>query len=344
MTESGEISLIAPLTASLRRWRLVIFGPLLTGVLAVVLGLINRNYVSESMFMPETPSGSNAQLIGLAAQFGINLGGPETALSVDFYRTLIQSRELLEAAVRTEYNFVTSGEPPDSMHADLLDIYEVPEKRSMKERVFRAQRILRSKVDVSINRPAGLVTVRVTARWPELAEQINRRLLDMVNKFNVETLNSSAAARRDFAMRRLRDAEEGLAAAEEAERLFLEVNRRYQDSPELVFANRRLQREVNLRDELLRTLARSYEQARVDAIRDLPVITVVGSPEGSARVARRLRRSATFGIVVGLIFVIGIVVMSEFVEAERRNRPEAYATFRRLWEETIGRLRIRRSR
>ena len=343
MTESGEISLIAPLTASLRRWRLVIFGPLLTGVLAVVLGLINRNYVSESMFMPETPSGPNAQLIGLAAQFGINLGGPETALSVDFYRTLIRSRELLEAAVRTEYNFVTSGEPPDSMHADLLEIYEVPEK-SMKERLFQARRILESKVDVSINRPAGLVTVRVTARWPELAEQINRRLLDMVNEFNVETLNSSAAARRDFTMLRLEEAEEGLAAAEEAERRFLEVNRRYQDSPELVFANRRLQREVNLRDELLRTLARSYEQARVDAIRDVPVITVVGSPEGSARVARRLRRSATFGIVVGLIFVIGIVVMSEFVEAERRNRPEAYATFRRLWEETIGRLRIRRSR
>ena len=343
MTESGEISLIAPLTASLRRWRLVIFGPLLTGILAVGLGLINRNYVSESMFMPETPSGPNAQLIGLAAQFGINLGGPETALSVDFYRTLIQRRELLEAAGQTEYSFVTNDEPPDSIHADLLESYEIPEG-SPKERLSRAKKLLGSKVGVSIDRPAAVVTVRVTARWPELAEQINRRLLDMVNEFNVETLNSSAAARRDFTMLRLEEAEEGLAAAEEAERRFLEVNRRYQDSPELVFANRRLQREVNLRDELLRTLARSYEQARVDAIRDLPVITVVGSPEGSARVARRLRRSATFGIVVGLIFVIGIVVMSEFVEAERRNRPEAYATFRRLWEETIGRLRIRRSR
>ena len=342
MTESGDISLIAPLTALLRRWRLVIFGPLFIGVLAVGLGLINRNYVSESLFMPDTPSGPNAQLLGLAAQFGINLGGPETALSVDFYRTLIRSRELLEAAVQTEYSFVSNDQPPDSMHADLLEIYEVPEG-SMKERLFRAQRILGSKVDVSIDRPAGVVTVRVTARWPGLAEQINRRLLDMVNEFNVETLNSSAAARRDFAMRRLKEAEEGLAAAEEAEKRFLEVNRRYQDSPELVFAYRRLQREVDFRQQLLMTLAQSYEQSRVDAIRDVPVITVVGSPEGSARVARRLRRSVTFGIVIGLVFVIGVVVMSEFVEAERRNRPEAYATFRRLWEDTMGRLRLRRS-
>ena len=343
MSESGEISLIAPLTALLRRWRLVIFGPLFTGVFAVGLGLINRNHVSESLFMPEAPSGPNAQLIGLAAQFGINLGGPETALSVDFYRTLIRSRELLEAAVQTEYSFVTNDEPPDSMHADLLEIYEVPE-RSMKERLFRARRILRRKVDVSIDRPAGVVTVRVTARWPELAEQINRRLLDMVNEFNVETLNSSAAARRDFAMRRLKEAEEGLAAAEEAERRFLEVNRRFQDSPELAFAYRRLQREVAFRQQLLMTLAQSYEQSRVDAIRDVPVITVVGSPEGSARVARRLGRSATFGIMVGLVFVIGVVVLSEFVTAERRSRPEAYATFTRLWEDTIGRFRMRRSR
>ena len=342
MTESGEISLIAPLTALLRRWRLVVFLPLFLSIVAVVRTWITRDHVSESMFMPEMAARQNARLIGLAAQFGINLGGTETALSVDFYRTLIYSRELLGMAAQTEYRFVTDDEPPDSVHMDLLEMYEVPEG-PMKERLFRAQQILRSQVNVSIDRPAGVVTVRVNAKWPELAEKVNRRLLELVNEFNVETLNLSAIARRDFAAGRLREAEDGLAEAEEEERQFLEVNRRYRDSPELVFSYRRLQRSVAFRQQLLTTVAQSYEQSRVDAIRDVPVITVVVSPEGSANVARRLRSSATFGLMVGLVFVIGLVVMSEFVEAERRTRPEAYATFRRLWEDTIGRLRLRRS-
>ena len=338
-----EITLVAPLTALLRRARLVVFLPLSLGFLAVVWTSIVREHVSESLFMPEAPAGQNTQLISLAAQFGINLGGPEAALSVDFYRKLIYSRELLGAAAQTEYNFVTDDEPPDSVHVDLLEMYDVPEG-PMNERLFRTQRILRSKVNISIDRPAGLVTVRVTAKWPELAEKINRRLLDLVNEFNVETLNLNAVARRDFVMRRLREAQDGLAEAEEAERRFLEVNRRYQDSPELVFVYRRLQRNVVFRQQLLTTVAQSYEQSRVDAIRDLPVITVVVSPEGSASIGRRLRTSATFGLIVGLVFAIGIVVMSEVIVMERQNRPEAYATFDQVWQDAIGRFRIRRSK
>ena len=46
-----------------------------------------------------------------------------------------------------------------------------------------------------------------------------------------------------------------------------------------IFGHDRLERQVSVRQELVTAMAQAYEQARVDEVRNAPVITVIDQPE-----------------------------------------------------------------
>ena len=338
--ESGPRSdsqLLAALTLVLRRWRILLAVPVVIAVGAVVATLVGRQYTAASSFMPETPSNQQNQLLGLAAQFGITLSPPEAGISVDFYRSLLRSREILWDLAQTQFHFAADAAGRDSLKGNLVDLLNIPEG-GPRGKLKKTEEKLAKVVSVSVDRLASVVEVRTTAPWPELAEMMNRRLLELVNTFNVEKRTSSAAARRDFTGRRVIEAEGELRAAENELRDFLEKNRRYQDSPELVFEQMGLERRVDLRQQVAATLTQVYEQARVDAVRDVPLITIVEVPEGSVTPSLGLRRSGLLGLIFGLLLAIGYAMVTEYLVQERRRRPEAYAEFARTWDRTIGRL------
>lgn len=339
---TSEVSLLVPLAVLLRRWRSLVVFPLAVGFFAAAWTALTREYTAISSFAPEAPSGQQNQLLGLAAQFGISLNAGDQGISVDFYRKLLRSRDILSDLAVTRFD-VARG---DSMVAGtLVELLEIPDGRE-RDRLSSAISRLRGAVSVTVDRPAGVVEVRTTAPWEELAEAMNRRLLELVNTFNLEKRGSSAAARRDFARLRVKDAEAELGTAEEELRRFMEANRRFTDSPELVLEQRRLQRRVDLKQQVSTTLAQSYEQARVDAVRDIPLITIVEKPEGSVEPSAGIKRSVVLGVFFGLLVGMGIAFGTEYMALEKRKRPEAFAEFASTWNATLGRmspLRLRRT-
>src|SRR2546428_650042 len=98
--------------------------------------------------------------------------------------------------------------------------------------------------------------------------------LALVNTFNLERRQSRAAQEKRFVETRRTEARDELQVAEDRLKSFLERNRDYRNSPQLVFDQERLAREVALRQQLLTSLSQAYEQARIDEVRDTPVITV----------------------------------------------------------------------
>lgn len=341
-SHTSEVSLLVPLAVLLRRWRSLVAFPLAVGFFAAGWTALTREYTAISSFTPEAPSGQQNQLLGLAAQFGIRLNSGDPGISVDFYRRLLRSRAILSDLALTEFDFPHG----DTMvSGTVLELLEIPDGHE-RDRLRKAINHLRGAVSVSVDRTAGVVEVRTTAPWEELAEAMNRRLLELVNTFNVEKRSSSAAARRDFARLRVSDAEAELATAEEELRRFLEANRRYADSPELVLEQMRLQRRVDLKQQVATTLAQAYEQARVDAVRNIPLITIIEEPEGSVEPSAGIRRSALLGLFFGLLVGMGIAFVTEYVALEKRRRPDAFLEFASTWNATLGRispLRLRRT-
>ena len=124
----------------------------------------------------------------------------------------------------------------------------------------------------------GVVELEVTAGNPGLAQEINQRLIDLVNEFNLRTRQSQAANERAFTERRLEEVRQELRATEDGLQSFLQRNRDYTNSPALTFQVERLQREVSMRQEVFTTLAQEFQQAKIEEVRDTPVITVVEAP------------------------------------------------------------------
>src|SRR5207302_3590136 len=113
------------------------------------------------------------------------------------------------------------------------------------------------------------------AAYPVLAAAVANRFVAYLNDFNTKSRQSQARERRKFIEQRLADGEGELRTAEESLRTFYERNRSWQQSPQLVFEEGRLRRQVDLRQEVQRTLRREYETARIEEVNDTPVITVI---------------------------------------------------------------------
>jgi uncharacterized protein involved in exopolysaccharide biosynthesis len=301
-------------------------------VLAVMLSVLNwymngRGYVAESRFRPSTGGGDMSRLSGIAAQFGIDGLPTSEKETIDFYAELSKSREILGPLVLKEYRFAETLEPnADTVTGTIVKLYDIREKQPQRGMIAARQR-LADDVSVSTNLKANLVTVRVTAPWPKLAEQLNRDLLNEVNKFNLEKRQSQGSAERSFVQAQLRQAQNELTAAENELEQFLLGNRRFDKSTSLTFDRERLQRRVELRQQVYASLAQSFEKAKIDEVRNTPVITIVEGPETSARPNGSLIRSILLGLVPGTIVALALVFFLDHLQQAKRARPEEFVMF-----------------
>jgi uncharacterized protein involved in exopolysaccharide biosynthesis len=136
----------------------------------------------------------------------------------------------------------------------------------------------------------------------------------------------------------LREAETELYQAEADLQAFLRQNRTFRDAPELAFEHSRLQRQVTLRQELVSSLSQAREQARIDAVRDTPVITVVEAARGSARAqARGTVTKAILAGITGFALAILLAFFLEFIHRAKHDDRATYQEFNTLrrsaWQE-----------
>lgn len=325
-----EISLLGAVNVMLRHRRILFGVPFLMASGSVIGGLVRgHHYTSRSSFAPQASDDRSSRFAGLATQFGLNLGRGAAIQSVDFYAELLKSQELLRAAVLTQYRFAATKGSADTVEGSLVDVYGV-KGATLEERVARATDALANQISVGTDVKAGLVLVSVTSRWTDLATLVNRRLLELVNDFNLRRQQTQAGQERTFVERRMQQAQSELEVAEGELETFLRRNRSYQDSPQLVFEAARLQRRVDLRQQVYLSLAQSFEQARIEEVRNTPVITVVDGPEMSVRRSGGPVRAGALGVLLGLLLAGSWIFVKEHLVRERLENPEKYQEFQRL--------------
>jgi uncharacterized protein involved in exopolysaccharide biosynthesis len=312
--------------AAIMRHRVLVLGTAGIVVLAVAAKLLlsPRVYTTESSFIPQSNS-PTSNFSGIAAQIGIALPMSEPGRSPEFYASLITSRQVLGAVVDTP--FVVPGTGPITLVEHYESSGETPALRR-EEAITSLERNLETAVDAT----SGVVELRATATDPALSLMINQRVLDLVNQFNLHTRQSQAAMERRFTEGRLEEVRGELREAEDRQQRFLQRNRDYQNSPELLFQSERLQREVEFRQQLYTVLAESYERAKIDEVRDTPVITVVERPELPARPDRRgLVKWGLVSLILGLILGSILALVREALARTRTDEPAEYAELAELW-------------
>ena len=323
MSEPQPLTFGVWLAGIIARWRLVVIvllGTLVVAALAVIL--LPPVYESHASFvtagsssskMAGALSGSSSGLQGLASQLGVSAGG-DPSESPNFYVKLIESEELRRRLLNSKFLDPRGQSPHDS--ARLLDILRLKSsdpQRKMEMGVKEMGRAITSDFDLKTN----LVTLAVASRWPELAAAIGNRTIGLVDAFNHEQRVSRARSKRMFVQSRLDSARVELQNAEEQQRIFYEQNRQWRNSPQLVFEEGRMRRNVDVASDLFLTLQRQFESARLDEFNDAAEITVVDPavPPRKAKWPRYgllLFSSLFIGTMLGLLTAGSATILSDW--------------------------------
>jgi uncharacterized protein involved in exopolysaccharide biosynthesis len=201
-------------------------------------------------------------------------------------------------------------------------------------------RRLRRCLDVSIDAKTSVVRLSIWTRSPDLSEQVVQRIMGLVNAFNLRQRQSQASKERRFIEGRLAEAKTELRAEEDVLQAFLQRNREYRNSAQLLFEHDRLEREVNLRQQTVTQLAQAFEVARIDEVRNTPVITIVEQPIVPPEPdPRRLLLKGLLALIGGGVLSAILAVGHETMERLAQDEPRASEETRRLWRETVAALR-----
>ena len=303
-------SWIAPyLSHVLRRWRTVVTYALLSGVAgAVVAFLLPEVYVARASLIADTPnppqlSGALAQVAG---QFGV-LGLGTGNRSPNFYRDLLESRRTLTALIATSVH-----DPAHPGHVvPVYQIYGGGKIDSLTRRKTEdLLRVLGHRIATTVDERTNMIRVELGAPDPDQAAEILDSLLSLTNQFAVTNLRTRASLRREFVEAQTGAARANLEVAEDSLRQFDERNRRLSDSPTLQFEEARLHRRVDLRQDLYLALSRELDQARIDEVRDTPVLDVIDAPVPPSRHEVPNRRALVLlAVMFGVLAAVAGLVL-----------------------------------
>jgi uncharacterized protein involved in exopolysaccharide biosynthesis len=346
---SEEVTLVGLATALLRHRRLIASLPLVGLVLfAAVAFVLPRPYTATTSFLPEGATDQSAGIADLAAQFGFDFSVPQDEQSPQFYAHLLQTHDLLGKTVETRYDFATGlDEDADRKAGDLVELYGL-RWGSRAEKVDEAIERLSEDLRVRVGDESGVVSMEVTMPWAELAREVSARMLDLVSEYNLQTRMSRASQERQFIEGRLREVEADLTAAEDSLEEFLRRNRRYDQSPDLRFTYDRLYRRVQLQQQVYASLAESYENSKIEEVRDTPVFTIVEPPTAPARAdSRSVIGWGLGGLSLGLVLALILTFLREFAKRAEESSPDdfrQYVELRREAETEVRSLIARVSR
>jgi uncharacterized protein involved in exopolysaccharide biosynthesis len=336
VAEEQRLSFLRLLAVPLRHHRLLVGFPLVAAVTAGVLSFVfGREYLAESKFMPQGQQTQASRVVGLATQLGLNVSGlADEGESALFYAELVRSQDILADAVRTPFR-MRAGR--DSATVTLMDVYKVSSQDSLA-RIRKGINKLRKDVSASVAARTNVVTLSTVAKTPELAIQLNRRLLALLSAFNQETRQSKASSERKFVENRLEGLRKELRGAEDTLQQFYNRNHNYRSAPELVFQEMRLRSRVMLLQQVQASLSQSYEEARIQEVRDTPVITIVQGPELALRRTGRPAYVAAIALVMAFILAVGFSFILEFFAREAAEHPAEVAEVKTLGRAAWGSL------
>jgi uncharacterized protein involved in exopolysaccharide biosynthesis len=297
-----------------RRPRVLIYVPIAVAIITgIILFLMPREYLAEASFVAnEPPSGASklgnltSALTGGASSL---LSGMSSALSpstnADFFAALLDSRELLHDVVITQYKSTR----PNGFNGDLVKYFKI-HRPTRNESEIAAIKPTRKRITaVGIDIRTGIVTISVTTKDPDLSLQVNRRMLELVNQFNVKRLQDQASAEEEFANRRSQEAKDDLSKAEQALAAFDEQNRSVIASPRLQIERSALQRRIEIAEGVYLELVQEFDESRIDALRNTPLIAVVSNPEGLVEPLRKQIPEKSALAALGTLILCALIIM-----------------------------------
>ena len=262
--------------------------------------LLPAQYTSSTAFIAQGASTLNipSALQGLVASVGITSAKD---FSPQFYADLITSRPVLAAAVSARYRLPGA----DTTGRTYLEIEHFT-GGTAERRLAAATKYLGERVAARADVRTNIITVDVTAHYPELARDIERTLLRSLDSLNIGFRQQQSRQLREFFEGRVQEMKGEVDSSEAVLLTFMERNRVIQGSPQLQMKLLGLQRAEDLKRAVYTTVLQQYEEAKMQEARNVPVITVLAEPILPTRKSWPPRR---FIVLLGAAFGLGLALL-----------------------------------
>lgn len=177
-------------------FKLLVFGPLLVGALALgITYLIPPTFTATTVFLPpqQQQSAAASALASLGALSSLAGAAGAIKSPADQYVSLLRSTTVTDRLI-DEFG--------------LMKIYDV-------EYRFQARKLLAGHVDIALGKKDGLITVEVDDKSPQRAADIANRYVDELRRITATLAVTEAQQRRVFFERQLQDSRDKLVQAQQ---------------------------------------------------------------------------------------------------------------------------------
>jgi tyrosine-protein kinase Etk/Wzc len=330
--EDGPTPTLMDIAAAVveRRRTIGLLGIAFALVAALVLALLRPTYTAVASVMPQSGS-STSKLSSLAAQFGISAQNASSAGSPEFYAYLLKSDAVLRQVILSPATADTTIKEggPDIM-AGLAGT-----RGTEADREWRALRKLRNNLLITPDDASGMVHIQFSDPSRALVQPVLLRMLQVLDNIVIGLRLSQSAAEGQFVQQRLAEAAQQLHLAEDQMERFLASNRDYEMNPQLQFQHDRLERELMIQQGVYLTLAQGYQQAKIDAVHDTPLLSVAEPPLPPIRADPKPYIVALLaGLFAGLAAGVVYSLAREYRVVAARSHADSYERLTRALQNT----------
>jgi uncharacterized protein involved in exopolysaccharide biosynthesis len=307
--EEDTISLTNIMLTLARQIKIIIITPTILCTLTIIYVMFFAKpiYKSTSKIMYSSSSGGMAQAVGLAAQFGIAIptGQPEPKWA---YPEIIKSRTLARSILKRKFDtnefgpqknllqILTYGNDNPQVGLDTLEIIAVDKFLLM--------------IDISEDRATAILTLNINASEPIFAAEVNQALIEELDAHQRKYNKTKTSNTKQFIEERIIDIEKELMAAEEDLKVFMDRNRRIENSPALQLEKQRIGREVTVLTGVFTTLKQQLETIKIEEVSESDYVIILDAPEVPLKRSKPNKRSMVemagilgigFGVIIGII-------------------------------------------
>jgi len=310
--EESSIPLTDIMLAIARQFKVIIIVPAIFCILMIVniLFFVRPTYTSTAKIMSSAGGAGISQAAGFAAQFGINIptGQSETKW---VYPEIIKSRSLARVLLKRKFDTQEFG-----LQKSLLQILtsgnEKPEASIDKLEVIAVDAFLEM-VDISEDIATGIFTLKVHTTEPELSAEVNQALIEELDAHQRKYNKTKTIAAKKFIEERIVNTENELMVAEEDLKIFLDRNRRIENSPALQLEQQRLSREVTVLTGVFTTLKQQLEKTKIEEVKESEYVVILDPPEVPHIISKpNKRRMVILAGVLGIGLGLFIAFIREF--------------------------------
>lgn len=297
MNQQSEIDLSKTINAIKNNKKSIFYATFLAFVLSIIYTFLAtpyyKSYISINPMGDSSNLTSGGGLQSIISDFGINAGDFLSERPSFHIPDIVNSRVLKKAVINNNWK-TSKGDP-----INLINYWEINDTTKFSVRKIIGQLIskntnknLESKYmesaiiklndQIIVNQEdSGLIIISVLMEESQLAADIANYIATYIKTYISDVTIAHSSKHREFIEERVKYAKQDLAESEEELKEFSEKNPFAVDTPELQLQRGRLMRNMEVNQQVYITLRQQYEMARINELKEIPVINILDHGEAS---------------------------------------------------------------